>query len=240
MPRSKFWEESLRKFGFGKNNVATTNRLRTLCDDSFNNVQEMRAILLAFAGDDIPCSAFFDKEGKPLSFADICQQAQGQVKRLQVESKENRGFLRFFLVTLNKWSNLLMIPVFTALALSSSNKVEAEAHATQALTFGAGLLAYAWMDDHFSGKLRNAVNKKMKDDIKTWSTKVLTTNKIMQESIHQDIRDGCSDGKDSSIRDVRLFIMRHHPTMNARVLIHPDGRLLYESEICKALAYYGT
>lgn len=233
MPKSKFWEESLRFLGFGKNNVATTNRLRVLCEDKFDNIQELRAMLLAFAGDNIRCDVFFNKDGAPLSFGDVCQQAQYQVTRLRYESRENRGFLRWFFVTLTKWKNLLNL----SLAIPSAVALPVSVATPQILAAGSFLVAFAWIDDYFSGKLRNAINKKIKTDIKEWYATVGLTNQLVKDSIHKDIRNACGGGNDS-IRDVRLYIMRHHPTLTARVLIHPDGSLLSESEICKALAFY--
>ncbi len=253
MPELGFWEEGLRKLGFGKNDVATTNRLRSLCDEEFGNVQELRAILLAFAGDDMPSTAFFDKKGRPLSFSEVCQEAHEKIRQIRANSKEQRNFFRLLFVTVPKWlkaktfaAATLAIPLMTIFKnyyskIFEKDNIEMPSKKEMALAFvkaGAFLLAFTLVDDQLSGKLRNAVNRKMKQDIESWSATVESSDKVLKNSIHADIRNACANGQDATIRDVRLHIMHHHPTTTARVLVHPDGRLLTEAEICKAMAVF--
>ena len=216
-------EQILRFFGIGRNNVAQTSRLRSLCLDSYNNVQELRAILLAFAGDNIPCNAFFDPEGKPYTFGDVCQQAKAQVKRIRAESKDSRGSFQRFLM---KWTKVF-VGAFGGLMAPSQS--------VAAMNLGATLLVFTWLDDRSTGKLKRAINQKIKQESKAWSSKINTVN-----TTHIQYKDILENAclSDSSIRNVRLYIMEHYPTMTARVLIHPDGRLLTQEEICKAVSAF--
>ena len=214
---------------------------------ALGNVDDLRATLMAFS-ESIPVTAFFDKQGSPYTFRDICEMAKKQIVQLQVEASRGKTssaltFLRNRM-TIEDIGQSIVISNLTNVALKKSSERDSVATSTRKalITHGIGtgvVAAFLALKDYRSRTRYDKITReKIQQNISKWEADKNTAPEFPAK-IHEKIKQACADSESNSIKDIRVWVMEHHPRATARVLVHPSGRLLTEREICMALKLYG-
>ena len=216
---------------------------------AIGNVDDLRATLMAFS-EYIPASSFFNKDGTPYTYAEICEMAKAQVLQLQKAASRGKtssaqNYLRNQL-TVDRYGRRIVSRHVTDVVVSTMFRVKPrtlEENARKAVvdhSVGTAIVgAFLACKDYLSGKkLGKSLREKVQQNIRKWEAEKDSIREFPAK-IHKKIKQACADSESNSIKDVRVWVMKHQPRATARVLVHPSGRLLSEREICMALKVYG-
>ena len=223
--------------------------LMTFCSTQnpvVENLNGLRAMLMAFS-DSIPVTSFFNNQGTPYTYRDICQMTRDQIHQIHIAasdgfSSEARNYLQRNDTTESIGRSIVTHAVVDR-ASGKKNQDDLLTTASKGYVSHQMGLAFgvAWIKFKNSRKLyvfRKNIEKKIQQEIAKWDAGKNTMNQEFPVGLHKVIKQACADTDSDSIKDVRVWVMKHHPRATARVLVHPSGRLLTEREICVALKIY--
>ncbi len=226
--------------------------LLKICKSQYT-LEDLRAKMMAL-NPNLVVTSFFNENGSPYSMQEICEMAQ---RELQYTDPGNKSRVRAYLEYLTTTDGLVDLGVgagvtWFATALSNLNiSLKEQLTPTYLKKFtknylagmGVGtaiaLFVLSHMDRRDNRKIMQALNDKIGKAIRAWESEKYI-NREFPKGIHQQIQQGCGATDSTSIRDIRVWVMTHHPDATARVLIHPTGRLFTEREICVALKVFGN
>lgn len=119
-----------------------------------------------------------------------------------------------------------------------TSKFSFKKYVTGELALTAIAVIFLASTDHIYKKDMKFLQDKIVQNTRKWEMEK-DIIRDFPKGIHEQIQKGCSDLDSTSIRDIRVWVMTHHPDAFAQVLIHPSGRLFTEREICIALRLFG-
>lgn len=200
----------------------------------------------------IAVDSFFNEQGCPYTMQEICAAALKELQnarwgdeniyksnvRKYLEHLWTMPFSERFMRALKVYSisNLVNIVKDDYDGPYSMNTMKTYVKGEIAYT-AIAILGMATLD-HTYKRDKKYLTDQIARNIGAWEMKKNATLEF-PERLHQQIQQGCSDLDSNSIRDIRVWVVTHHPTATARVLIHPSGRLFTEREICIALKIFG-
>lgn len=245
----RIWEKVQKMLGLWKGQVST-HQLRTLCDqdprDHFQSMADLRAILMAFTKNKIPARAFFGENGEPLAFRDICNASDEKLREIRIQSKGQMNEIFVFFSALFKYWFLFGIAddlVYTTGRINKMYKAPSHNNFRSVLssTFTAAseafLLALIMEADVISnGKLRKRLNEFIDIHAREVDSHLRHRDAATADfpkKLDADIRAACQG---TSIVDFRKTLLEKHPNIPAHFLVHPNGRLFNDREICIMLA----
>ena len=233
-----------------------------ICKSQYS-LDGLRANMMALSPE-MAVSSFFDEGGSPYTMQEICERAQRAlndarpedtslvsqyIKYLKSRKFASDAFSRFNMVLgydiIKGWirnGSIWGEKLDNGQYLYDETPYFSDALKFMAVFEGVTALAIilldARIDYNVKRKVMQALQDKIGQNIRAWEMEK-DTIRDFPKGIHTQIQQGCGNLDSTSIRDIRVWVMTHHPNAFAQVLIHPSGRLFTEREICIALKIYG-
>lgn len=251
----RFWEAFLKRVGLWKGQIST-HHLRQLCThdkkENFQSMCDLRATLIAFADDELPATAFFNADGTPLSFRDICEARYWDASEIRQQAQASTSLALRLFFKISALAPLVHLQKYTVGLRRGIRAWRAEGNLwrwQEKLQLGglwgwqaggAALVAslFLWMNDMSNGGLRDHLNRVIAKRSKAADAALANGPTFISSSkVHADIRRACHNG---SITYVRAMVLAKHPGLHPKYLVHPNGRLFNGQEICIMLGRLGS
>jgi hypothetical protein len=226
--------------------------LLKICKSQYS-LEGLRANMMALSPQ-MAVSSFFDEGGSPYTMQEICERAQRGLKHARPEDTSRvRRYVEYlktpdFALDVGRrfgiWLGIDLVHNQARKHLEPKSLKDQirDSLMTQVVIevslAAAIMLSIAGLDYKDKRKVMQAFKDKIGQNIRAWEMEK-DTIRDFPKGIHRQIQQGCGDLDSTSIRDIRAWVMTHHPNAFAQVLIHPSGRLFTEREICIALKIYG-
>ena len=228
--------------------------LLTICKSQYS-LEEFRANMMALNGY-LGVGSFFNQQGCPYTMQEICEGAQRELQNARLGDENryksnlrkhleslltmsvvNRLMRAIQIWSVSEWVTLVKDGYDDYIPSSVFEVKGFKRYVTGELAFTAIAVLFLASTDHINKRDMKFLQDKIGQNTRKWEMEK-DIIRDFPKGIHAQIQQGCSDLDSTSIRDIRVWVMTHHPDAFAQVLIHPSGRLFTEREICIAIRIF--